>query len=167
VDDLAMRTAIEYARGLGVLVVTAMGNFGWGEDQPSYPAAYARDLDNVLAVGAVDRAHRRSVWSSTGSSNTGSWIGVVAPGTNIVSLKLGGGTVDKSGTSMACPHVSGAAALLRSQAPQLSPAQVIAVLRSSAGALRDLVTDPVPNPSYGSGLIDAAAALAELTPADA
>jgi subtilisin family serine protease len=162
VDDLAIRTAVDFARSRGVLVVVAMGNFGWGEDRPSYPAAYARDFDNVVAVGAVDKAHRRSVWSSTGSSNTGSWIGVVAPGTNIVSLKAGGGTISLSGTSMACPHVTGAAALLRSRAGQLSPQQTIAVLRGTAGALRDLVSDPVPNPSYGSGLIDVAAAIAEI-----
>jgi subtilisin family serine protease len=163
VDDLAIRTAIDFARTRGVLVVAAMGNSGWSESQPSYPAAYARAFDNVLAVGAVDKAHRRSVWSSTESSNTGSWIGVVAPGTNIVSLRAGGGTVSKSGTSMACPHVAGAAALLRSRAPQLTPAQIIAVLRGTAGALRDLLSDPVPNPSYGSGLIDVAAALGEIS----
>jgi subtilisin family serine protease len=159
VDDLATRTALEYARGRGVVVVTAMGNTGSDESTPSFPAAYARDIDTVLAVGAVDRAHRRSVWSPTASSNTGSWIGLAAPGTNVLSLRLGGGAVLNSGTSMACPHVAGAAALLRTVAPRLTAREVVRLLTGTAGALRDLPTDPVPNPSYGAGLLDVRAAL--------
>jgi subtilisin family serine protease len=164
VDDLAMRAAIDDAQQRGVLVVAAMGNFGWDESKPSFPAAYARDHDTVLAVGAVDKAHRRSVWSATQSSNTGSWIGIAAPGTDIVSLRNGGGTQTMSGTSQACPHVAGAAGLLRSADPSMDAWQLSAALRDTAGALRDAESDPVPNPSYGSGLLDARAALDVVAP---
>jgi subtilisin family serine protease len=137
VDDAALRSALDGAQRLGVLVVAAMGNFGWDETRPSFPAAYARTHDNVIAVGAVDRQHKRSVWSSTQSSNTGSWIGLAAPGTNIDSTSLGGGVKQKSGTSQACPHVAGTAALVRAVAPGLTAQQVITLLKNTAGPLRD------------------------------
>lgn len=159
-DDLALRSAIEAAQRLGVVVVAAMGNFGWGETRPSYPAAYARTHDHVLAVGAVDRAHRRSVWSTTTSSNTGSWIGIAAPGTGIDSTALGGGVARRSGTSQACPFVAGAAALVRALHPEDSPPEVIARLTGTARPLRDDPAQPVPNATYGSGLLDLAAAVA-------
>ena len=113
VDDFAARIAVGIAVAQGTLVVAAMGNFGWTESTPSYPAAYP----GVFAVGAVDSNHHRSVWSATQSSNQGSWIDVAAPGTNIVSLLLTGGVTTKSGTSQAAPHVSGVLALLLSSPP--------------------------------------------------
>ncbi len=165
VDDLAMRAAILGARSRGVLVVAAMGNFGWTETKPSYPAAYAKDIDNVLAVGAVDQAHRRSVWSATKSSNTGSWIGIAAPGTQILSTALGGGTINMSGTSMASPHVAGVAGLVWSTNDKISAQQVISTLEATATALQDSAADPVPNSSYGYGLLDAKAAVDAVAPA--
>lgn len=163
VDDLAMRAAVIGARLRGVLVVAAMGNFGWTETKPSYPAAYAKDNDNVLAVGAVDQSHKRSVWSSTQSSNTGSWIGIAAPGSQILSTANGGGTTTKGGTSMAAPHVAGAAALVWSMDTGLTAQDVIATLQNAATPLVDSDSDPVPNSSYGYGLVDVGAAVFALT----
>lgn len=160
VDDATLRAAMDGAQRLGVLVVVAMGNFGWGEAQPSFPAAYAQTHNNVIAVGAVDQQHHRSVWSSTQSSNTGSWIGLAAPGTNIYSTGNGGGVRIMSGTSQACPFVTGAASLIRAVAPALTAQQLLAILKRTARPLRDNPTDPVPNPSYGSGLLDVNAAVA-------
>jgi len=161
VDDLAMRIAVASAIANGVLVVAAMGNHGWTETTPSYPAAYP----GVLAVGAHDQNHKRSIWSSTESSNQGSWITVVAPGTNILSLRNGGGTTSKSGTSMASPHVAGIAALLASAKPSLTASDILNAIYQSALVLQDNPTDPVPNPQYGGGRVDAAAALAYVLPA--
>src|SRR6185437_6906306 len=154
-----VRAALDGARRLGVLVVAAMGNFGWGQTKPSYPAAYAITHDNVLAVGAVDRQHQRSVWGPSSSSNTGSWIGIAAPGTNIDSLRRGGGVTTMSGTSQACPHVAGAAALVRGTAPAMTAQEVLRTITVTAQPLRDAPPDPVPNPSYGFGLLDVEAAL--------
>jgi thermitase len=159
VDDISVRAALDGARRLGVLVVAAMGNFGWGQTKPSYPAAYAITHDNVLAVGAVDRQHQRSVWGPSSSSNTGSWIGIAAPGTNIDSLRRGGGVTTMSGTSQACPHVAGAAALVRGTAPAMTAQEVLRTITVTAQPLRDAPPDPVPNPSYGFGLLDVEAAL--------
>lgn len=169
IDDISVRAAIDGARRLGVVVVAAMGNFGWGQTRPSYPAAYASTHDNVLAVGAVDRQHVRSVWGPSSSSNTGSWIGIAAPGTNIDSLRRGGGVTTMSGTSQACPHVAGAAALIRAAYPAMTPQEVLSAITGTAQPLRDAAQDPVPNPAYGYGLVDVEAALlapAQLSDAD-
>jgi hypothetical protein len=64
-----------------------------------------------------------------------------------------------SGTSQACPHVAGAAALLRSVQPGLTAQEVIAALTGAAAPLRDAGQDPVPNSVYGHGLLDVEAAL--------
>jgi hypothetical protein len=61
-------------------------------------------------------------------------------------------------------YLNRAAALLRSRAPQLMPQQIITVLCGTAGVLRDLVFDPVPSPSYGSGLIDLAVGVGKISP---
>ena len=62
-------------------------------------------------------------------SNYGHDIDIAAPGVNVESLSPGGGTITMSGTSMASPHVTGGAALIRAQLGQLSPASVRARLR--------------------------------------
>jgi subtilisin family serine protease len=160
VDDLGTRTAVAGAIARGALVVAAMGNFGWTETKPSYPAAYP----GVLAVGAVDQNHKRSIWSATQSSNQGSWITVAAPGTNILSLRNGGGTTSMSGTSQACPHVAGIAALLASFQSTITASEIWTAIYQSAVILKDNDSDPVPNPQYGGGLADAKLALDYIRP---
>ncbi len=160
VDDFAARIAVGIAVARGTLVVAAMGNFGWTESTPSYPAAYP----GVVAVGAVDSNHHRSVWSATQSSNQGSWIDVAAPGTNIVSLLLTGGVTTKSGTSQAAPHVSGVLALLLSSPPTAPGVSATDAMTSTCDPLRDNATDPVPNSAYGHGLVNAKAALDKIHP---
>ncbi len=160
VDDFATRIAVGVAVVRGTLVVAAMGNAGWTETTPSYPAAYP----GVFAVGAIDSNHHRSVWSATQSSNQGSWIDVAAPGTNIVSLRLTGGVTTMSGTSQASPHVAGVLALLLSSPPTASGISATDAITSSCSALQDNATDPVPNSAYGHGLVDAKAALDKIHP---
>jgi len=91
--------AVEYAYGKGVLLVAAAGNDGPCSDCVSYPAAEPE----VIAVSATDPDDSLASYSSTGSE-----IELAAPGTDIYSTYAGGGYDTLSGTSMACPHVSGA-----------------------------------------------------------
>ncbi len=102
--------AVNYAWGKGVVLVAAAGNSGTGS--PFYPAFY----QNVIAVAATDQNDSKASFS-----NYGTWVDIAAPGVSILSTapdhpnKIWGkgvkyGTL--SGTSMASPHVAGAAGLV-------------------------------------------------------
>ncbi|MFF9036107.1 S8 family serine peptidase [Streptomyces sp. NPDC014892] len=145
------RDAIAHAISRDVVVVAAMGNnFG---PVVTFPAAF----DDVIAVGATDLLDRKAPFS-----NTGPHIDVSAPGVNILSTFLDDTFSASDGTSMACPHVAGVAALMLSRDPFLSADDVRTILHTTARPLRRLPTDPVPNNQFGFGLVDADAALAAL-----
>ena len=105
-----------------------------------------------MAVASVDRNRRIAGSSSRGPDTLGpeSGIEISAPGVSINSTVPGGGYGVKSGTSMACPHVSGAAALLKQQHPTWTPARIRARLRDTASDLGV----PGADPTFGSGLLD-------------
>lgn len=147
------RDAVAYAIARGVLVVAAMGNDGSGT--PVYPAAYP----GVMAVGATDPYD-----SPAPFSNFGSHLSLMAPGTDILSTAWKATQGTQSGTSMACPHVSGVAALLKAWNPSLSAEQIATLLRETAEPLRAKATDPIPNDVYGYGLVNAIAALQRASP---
>ena len=100
-----LRDAVNYAWAKGVVLAAAAGNDG--VKKPFYPAYYPK----VIAVGATDKNDARAVFS-IGSSNYGDWVDIGAPGDDILSTKLNDGYVEKSGTSMATPHVAGVAGLV-------------------------------------------------------
>ncbi|WP_458210215.1 S8 family peptidase [Haladaptatus sp. NG-SE-30] len=83
----------------GVLLVAAAGNEGPSKNSVGYPAAY----QECIAVSATDRNDTLPRWSSRGSE-----VELAAPGADILSTYNDGGYTSLSGTSMACPHVSGA-----------------------------------------------------------
>lgn len=155
-DTFVERDAVSYAVGKGCTVIAAMGNDDISS--PSYPAAYP----DVVAVGAINQSEQRVSKANTGGawgSNTGPHIDVVAPGISIRSTDWNNIYSNKSGTSMATPHVSGVAALIKSCNSSLTGTQIAQILRDTARALKDNPSDPVPNNQYGYGLIDAKTAV--------
>jgi subtilisin len=113
VGNDAMHQAICAARNAGVVFAVAAGNEG-ASATTSVPAAYD---DTVITVSAVSALEDWPWWSNYGDL-AGAWlptasapVSLAAPGVSVLSLAPGGGTATMSGTSMATPHVTGAAAL--------------------------------------------------------
>lgn len=104
-----LHDAVKYAYNNGVLLVAAAGNSQ--TDKRFYPAGY----DEVVAVAATDISDNLA-WFS----NYGEWIEVAAPGVAIYSTLPNNTYGLMSGTSMACPHVAGEAALILSRFPTLT-----------------------------------------------
>ncbi|TQK72404.1 S8 family peptidase [Nocardioides sp. SLBN-35] len=110
----ALDSAVKRVVADGVTMAVAAGN----ENADSCTKSPAR-VPEALTVAASDRADARA-----GFSNRGTCVDLFAPGVDITSDWLAGGTNTISGTSMATPHVSGAAALYLSAHPTATPAQV-------------------------------------------
>jgi hypothetical protein len=143
---------INYAISKDCLVIAAAGN--QGNDIPDYPAGYK----GVLAVANITDNDTRA-----STSNFGGYVSISAPGSAIFSTTYNGNYGIKSGTSMAAPIVSSAAALLKTYYPELSMAQVGELLRVTADNIDNL------NPSYagklGKGRLNIFRALSQTAPA--
>ncbi|HEX5137070.1 MAG TPA: S8 family serine peptidase, partial [Planctomycetota bacterium] len=156
--------AVAAARDAGVVIFAASGNENTTE--PSYPAAY----DGAISVGSVGLSATRAPYS-----NYGTTLDIVAPGGDVSRDDNADGYVDGvlstwvddsifppvpgyvfyQGTSMACPHAAGVAALMLAINPDLTPAEVEQILKSTAVDLGAAGVDA----EYGYGLIDAYAAV--------
>jgi subtilisin family serine protease len=128
-SDGGMQPAIAAAKAGGLPFVVAAGNSN-ADACRFYPAAFKE----CITVGATDAQDVRSYFS-----NFGTCVKIFAPGTGITSIWWDGSTNVLSGTSMACPHVAGEAAVLLSER-NLSPDQL--ELELIASAQRDLIINP-------------------------
>ena len=122
----SMADAIEYATSRGSVVVMAAGNSGG--ISPEYPAAHA--VNYGLAVGAVDQYGNLANFSNLAGSTVIDYV--TAPGVDVYSSIPGDSYDYYSGTSMATPHVAGAAALLRGYDPSLQVESIEDLLTGTA-----------------------------------
>jgi subtilisin family serine protease len=113
-DSPALNRATCDAIAAGVTVVVAAGNSEEDADRSS-PAR----VKQAITVGASDKTDKQASFS-----NFGKLLDLYGPGVDIESTKPGGGTATYSGTSMASPHVAGAAALYLERHPRSSPQAV-------------------------------------------
>jgi subtilisin family serine protease len=161
-DDPMSQAVNQLTAETGALFVVAAGNSGPGAESIGSPAA----ADAALTVGAVDRDDNLAEFSSRGPR----WVNgaikpdITAPGVDIVAAKAangrigtpaGDGYVSLRGTSMAAPHVAGAAAILAGQHPDWQADQLKSTLMNSAKPNADLSVF-----EQGAGRVDVAAAVA-------
>jgi hypothetical protein len=145
--------ATQEAIQAGLLIVAAAGNDGLAN--PSWPARFAKEAwanNQIIAVGAVDADNRIASFSNR-AGDTAAWF-MVAPGVDIPSSYLDGYAY-MSGTSMATPMVSGAAALVKQMWPWLRADEIAKILFITATDLGAPGIDAV----YGRGLLNIERAL--------
>lgn len=146
----AVDSAVTRGRsGKGCLIVKSAGNTGKGI---TFPGSLRKE---VIAVGNIDTTGNRAPLSSHGEK-----LHVMAPGEKILSTMPNDQIGYKSGTSMACPHVSGVAALILQRNPTLTALQVREILAKSTNKVGDMEYSTQKefgswNEWYGYGLIDA------------
>ncbi|MFD4242576.1 type VII secretion-associated serine protease mycosin [Streptomyces sp. NPDC058525] len=122
--DSELGKSVQKAIDAKVVVIASAGNDGLsGEKRKTYPAAFP----GVLAVGASDRNNERAAFSQPGD-----FIGVAAPGVDMVSTVPGFGQCIDNGTSFSAPYVAGVAALLRAKHGDWSPQQIVWQIQNTA-----------------------------------
>ncbi|MFF1414537.1 type VII secretion-associated serine protease mycosin [Streptomyces sp. NPDC058289] len=123
-QDSKLGQAVKKAVEANVVVIASAGNDGLtGKKRPTYPAAFP----GVLAVGSSDRNNERAAFSQPGS-----FVGIAAPGVDMVSTVPGFGQCVDNGTSFSAPYVAGVAALLRAKHPQWTAQEVVWQLQNTA-----------------------------------
>src|SRR5215211_1519287 len=152
--DPVLGASVQRAQEAGALVIAAAGNDGINTDSV-YPAAYP----DVLGVSATDQDNAPASFS-----NSGPVVDVAAPGVDLISTynadypenTTGALYARFSGTSLAAPHVSGVAALLKARNADLTSEQIAARIQDNATDLGE----PGRDDTYGYGLLNARCAVA-------
>lgn len=125
--------ALQDAYRSNILVIASAGNNGKDNDiEPRYPASY--DLPNIITVAATDQNDQLASFSNYGENS----VDLAAPGVNIYSTLPNNQYASWNGTSMAVPHVAGAAALLLDANPNLTVLELRYALLSTVDPLSSL-----------------------------
>lgn len=150
IENKALKEAINYAQDHGVIFVAAAGNghngVGYDNDtdpKPGFPASY--DMDNIISVAALDNQNHLGSFSNWGIKT----VDIGAPGVKVFSTTVGGKYSDTvidmygfkatwDGTSMATPHVAGAAGLYWSAHPEKTWREVKEAILTSAKPIEAL-----------------------------
>ncbi|QUL99261.1 MAG: S8 family serine peptidase [Candidatus Fermentithermobacillus carboniphilus] len=152
IQDDWFRDVVNAWRAAGIFPAFSAGNSGPGAGTIGCPGNYPESF----AVGAIDRNNVLAGFSSRGPSPYGEIKPeVVAPGVGVRSSVPGGYEGGWSGTSMACPHVAGTVALLRSIDPGITVDQLESLLTQTATPLEDNQYQGRPNNGFGWGLVNA------------
>ncbi|WP_073443220.1 type VII secretion-associated serine protease mycosin [Streptomyces yunnanensis] len=124
-ENSSLAAAVRNAREQhNIVVVASAGNDGYdGALKETYPATYP----GVLAVAASDRNNERAPFSQSGD-----FVGVSAPGVDMVSTVPKGGQCVDNGTSFSAPYVAGIAALLRAKHRDWTESQIVAQIEQTA-----------------------------------
>jgi subtilisin family serine protease len=146
-----MHPAICRSVQAGVTYAVAAGNSA-SDANTFVPATYSEvitvsalaDFNGQPGGGAAATCRADEDDTFANFSNFGADVDIIAPGVCILSTYLGGGYTTLSGTSMASPHVAGAAALYKSTHPSATPAQVKAALRAAGNLNWNDTDDPDP-----------------------
>ncbi|CAL9432308.1 hypothetical protein SUDANB105_02063 [Streptomyces sp. enrichment culture] len=151
--DEKLEQAVNYALGKQVVVVASAGNDGLGGNvKVTYPASYK----GVLAVASSDRNNERAPFSQSGT-----FVGVAAPGVDMISTVPGNGHCSDNGTSFSAPYVAGVAALLKAKYPKWTAQQIVAQIEQTAER-----TIPGHDILVGWGVVDPVKALTDVDPAN-
>jgi len=159
-EGLAVRDVINsIGKQYGVLVVAASGNNSMGplrwhdiDSNPQYPASF--DSPNLITVAATNNKGNLASFSNIGKRS----VHLTAPGNNIFSTVKNNKYSSSSGTSMATPYVSGAAAMLLGYFPEFTPEEIKEILMGSVRKSQQL-EGKIKSP----GILDLAAALEAAT----
>ena len=132
-SGIAVQEAIDEVGRMGVVVVAAAGNDATNNDtRPHYPSNF--ESSNLISVAATTSFDKAPFWTNFGPTT----VDLGAPGSTVLSTTPDNFYAFYSGTSMATPHVSGAAALILSIRPDLSPEEVKELLMSTVTPIDDL-----------------------------
>jgi len=126
-SNTARKAIIDLLRDANIAAIVASGNDGHS-DRVTEPAC----ISSAIAVGATTKSD-----SVSSFSNSASFLGLLAPGQQIRTTRLGGGYALASGTSIAAPHVAGAWAAIREAHPDRSVSEILFALQSTGEPLID------------------------------
>lgn len=137
----AIKTVIDNLRAAGIATVAASGN-----ESLTNAMAFPACISSAISVGAVAVANTGNCPGTNVPtardkvacySNSASFLSLLAPGHSIRSSVLGNRFANKSGTSMAAPHVAGAWAVLKQKAPGASVTEVLSALQTTGTSVTD------------------------------
>uniref|UniRef100_A0AAU3GPM0 Type VII secretion-associated serine protease mycosin n=1 Tax=Streptomyces sp. NBC_01401 TaxID=2903854 RepID=A0AAU3GPM0_9ACTN len=143
-----LQQEVNAALAKNIVIVASAGNDGLGGNvKKTYPASF----EGVLAVASSDRNNERAAFSQSGD-----FVGVAAPGVDMISTVPGGGHCSDNGTSFSAPYVSGVAALIKAKHKNWTQKQIVAQIEQTAE--RSIAGH---DPLVGWGVVDPVRALTE------